>query len=180
MTEQWKDVVGYEGIYEVSNLGSIRSKEGKTTVRKDGQVRKWTQKILKDKTPNGRDYRVTLWKDGKSKDFLAHRLVALAFLPKIPCKLFVNHKDGNPKNNRVENLEWCDHFENNNHAFDNGIIKTASKIVLVDVGSGEKYEFRSMVKASHFLGRNQGFISNVLSKGKTKVKSTAGNVYKIE
>ena len=80
--EKWKCIEGYEDLYEVSNTGFIRTKEGKTTFTKRHGIRKWKQRILKDKTPNGRDYRIALWKDGKVKYFLAHRLVAIAFFRK--------------------------------------------------------------------------------------------------
>lgn len=163
----WKDVVGYEGIYEVSSSGLVRTKEGKTTFTQRHGIRKWKQRILKDKTPNGRDYRVALYKDGKPKYFLVHRLVAEAFLQKAEGKNCVNHKDGNPKNNNVSNLEWCDHTENNNHAFDNGLMSTNKKITLVNKKTGEKHEFRSMSKAGLFLGKSDKYISAILIKGKT-------------
>ncbi|MEH7150553.1 NUMOD4 domain-containing protein [Bacillus thuringiensis] len=117
----WVDVVGYEGVYEVSDTGLIRTNAKKITHTKHHGIRHWKQRILKDKTPNGREARVTLWKNGKSKDFLGHRLVAEAFIPKIKAKTSINNLDGNPKNNHVLNLEWCNHKENNNHAFDNDL-----------------------------------------------------------
>lgn len=163
--ETWKDVVGYEGLYEVSDSGIIRTHKDKTTFTQWHGNRKWKQRILKDKTPNGRDARVTLWKSGKSKDFLIHRLVAEAFIPKIAGKDFVNHKDGNPKNNQVSNLEWCNHKENNNHAFDNELIKTSKKVILINRTTQEPFYFRSMGKASEFLGRNVGYISSLIQKG---------------
>lgn len=117
MNELWKDVVGYEGIYEVSSKGRVRTHKNKVTWSNRYQKwRHWKQRYLKDKTPNGRDVRVTLWKNGKRKDFLVHRLVAFAFIPMIEGKNCINHIDGNPKNNNVENLEWCNHLENNRHA----------------------------------------------------------------
>lgn len=154
--EVWKEIVGYDGIYEVSNHGRVRS-------TKRGKVR-----YLKNKNPSGRDVRVALWKDKKPKDFLVHRLVALAFLPKIEGKNCVNHIDGNPKNNHVSNLEWCDHNENNNHAFDNGLIKTARRVVLVDKTTLEATYFRSASKASHFFGKGDTFVSNLIAKGESE------------
>lgn len=162
---EWRDVVGYEGLYEVSNTGLVRTHKNKTTYTKRHGVRKWKQRILKDKTPNGRDVRVTLWKDGQPKDFLVHRLVAKAFIPRIEGKDSINHLDGNPKNNHVSNLEWCNHKENNNHAFDNGLMNTNDKIILVDKKTNESHIFRSKAKASLFLGRNHGYISNRINQG---------------
>lgn len=161
----WKDVVGYEGLYEVSNTGLVRTHENKTTSNARYKERKWKQRILKEKNHNGRDVRVSLWKNGKHKDFLVHRLVAEAFIPKIEGKNFINHIDGNPKNNCVSNLEWCDHNENNNHAFDNDLIKTGKKIILLDKQTHEPLYFRSLSKASVFLGYNDGYLSNVLKQG---------------
>lgn len=163
--ETWKDIPGYEGIYEASTFGRIRTKEGKTTVRKNGSKRVWKQRVLKYKSIKGRDYRVNLWKDGKNKDYLVHRLVALTFIPQIQGKVFINHIDGNPKNNEVSNLEWCDYTENNNHAFDNELMHTNFKIVLVKKKTGESFYFRSLSKASQFIGKNNGYLSGVLKKG---------------
>lgn len=163
--EVWKDIPNYEDLYEASTHGRIRTKKGKTTIRNDGSKRVWKQRILKNKDCNGRDYRVNLWKEGKSKDYLAHRLIALTFIPKIEGKDFINHIDGNPKNNNVSNLEWCDYVENNNHAFDNGLINTNYRIVLVKKETGEPFYFRSLAKASKFVGKNSGYLSGALKRG---------------
>ena len=162
---EWRDVVGYEGIYEVSNTGLVRTHKNKTTYSKLHGERKWKQRILKNKTPNGREARVTLWKDGKPKYFLVHRIVAEAFLPKIKGKESINHLDGNPKNNHVSNLEWCNHKENNNHAFDNGLMTSNDKVILVNKKNKEIHMFRSKTKASYFLGKSRGYISNRINKG---------------
>ena len=81
-------------------------------------------RYLKDKTPNGRYVRVALWKDGKPNYYLVHRLVAKTFIPVVKDKNCINHIDGNPKNNNVENLEWCNHLENNMHALETGLTTT--------------------------------------------------------
>ena len=96
--EIWKPVVGYEGLYEVSDLGRVRS----LNYHRSGKVR-----VLKYKTDKDGYKFVILCKDGKYKSFRVHRLVALAFIPNpdnLPC---INHKDENKTNNCVENLEWC-------------------------------------------------------------------------
>jgi hypothetical protein len=165
--EVWRDVVGYEGIYEVSNLGRVRTHKDKTTLSVRHGVRKWQQRILKDKTPNGRDVRVSLWKNKKVKDFLVHRLVAEAFISKVIGKDCINHMDGNPKNNHVENLEWCNHKENNNHAFDTGLMPS-HEVILYDTDSKQTYTFRSKQKASEFLGMSHSYVSGILKRGKTR------------
>ena len=160
----WKDVVGYEGMYEVSDDGRVRTHKDKVTYTKMHGVRRWKQRVLKEKNPNGRDVRVDLWKDGKPKSFLVHRLVAYAFIPEVGGKSSINHKDGNPRNNKVENLEWCNHLENNNHAFDNGLIKTAIPITITNKDTGENHYFRSMSKAGKFMGINHGTVSRLVKK----------------
>lgn len=180
MTEIWKDVVGYEGIYEVSNFGNVRTHKNKTTWTERHGLRHWKQRQLKNKTPNGRDVRLNLWKDGKVKDWLAHRLVAYAFIPNADeTKNSINHIDGNPKNNHVENLEWCNHKENNNHAFESGLMTTNNKTTLLRLSDNKTYNFRSMAKASLFLGHHSGYISNTLKRNKDEFTDEEGNLYKI-
>lgn len=135
-------------------------------------VRKWKQRILKQKISKHDDTcRVSLYKGGKGKTFLVHRLVAEAFIPKLKGKNYINHIDGSRLNNTAFNLEWCDHTENNNHAFDNGLIKTGHRCVLINKETGEEKEFRSLTKASEFLGMNYGHFSRYLKLGKTEFKN---------
>lgn len=156
----WKDVVGYEGIYEVSDLGNVRSYH----------YNLYGPRLLKPKIGKDSCCRVSLWKDKKEKTWLVHRLVALAFLPIIEGKSYVNHKDGSRLNNHVDNLEWCNHTENNNHAFDNKLIKTAMETKLTDVKTGEVTTFRSMAKAGLFLNGDTRVVSGLLKKGITEFK----------
>jgi hypothetical protein len=166
---RWRDVVGYEGIYEVSDTGLVRSHQDKTTYSDRHGLRKWNQRILKQKVSmKDKCCRVILYKDKKPKTFLVHRLIAMAFLKKPEGKDYINHIDGNRLNNNLDNLEWCNHKENNNHAFDNGLIKTADEVVLFNPEKSEFIHFRSKAKASEFLDRSHNYISDLIKKGKSE------------
>lgn len=120
MEEIWKPVSGYEGFYEVSNLGRIKSLRRDVAIpnSKLGTVgyRTYPERI-KPCVENRRGYyQVTLSKETKHRTLSVHRLVALAFIPNPDNKPYVNHIDGNKKNNCVSNLEWCTASENNWHA----------------------------------------------------------------
>ena len=168
MIETWKDAVGYEGIYEISSLGSLRTKEGKITRTNRHGERHWKQRILKLKSDRNGYKRVSLWIDGKNQDWLVHRLVAIAFLPNPNKYPMVNHKDGNTSNNNYENLEWCDSNHNVNHAFDNGLMPaTKTKLTNED---GDEFIFRSMSKAGQFLGFSDKYISDLKSRKKLPFK----------
>lgn len=135
MQEIWKDVVGYEGLYQVSNLGRVKSldKNIKVKIRNQNSVIK-RGKILKPNNNNNSGYyKITLSKNGISKVFSVHRLVAETFISNPQNKPCVNHIDGNKLNNDINNLEWTTAKENTIHAFKNGfcenMIKSLSKKV---------------------------------------------------
>lgn len=167
--EKWKCISGFEGIYEVSNTGRIRSSKDKTTKSALHGTRKWQQRILKLKTDKGGYKRVCLYKDKKPHDFLVHRLVAMAFIPKVEGKECINHIDCNPSNNYAENLEWCNHKENLIHAFDNRLNKSPDPIILFNLNNKDLHFFRSKAEASKFLGRSHGYLSNIINKGEKEV-----------
>lgn len=102
--EIWKDIKGYEGIYQISNLGRIKNCKG------------IVKKLQRDKDGY---LRTNLYKGKQIKTIFAHRAVALAFINNPYKKAEVNHIDGNKENNSVENLEWCTKSENEKHAYKN-------------------------------------------------------------
>lgn len=113
--EVWKDVIGYEGLYMVSNFGRVKSLSfNKTT----GNV-----KLRKINIQNSGYFYLGLHKGGTAKNFLVHRLVAIAFLKNPNKYQFVNHKNGIKTDNRIANLEWCTKSYNLVHAFKNGLKK---------------------------------------------------------
>ena len=103
----WKDVEGYEGLYQIDSSGNVYSfyKRG----------------LLKPAPTSWGYLTVELFKNKKGKTHKIHRLVAEAFLPNDDNKPLVNHKDGNKQNNHVSNLEWCTYSENLKHAWDNDL-----------------------------------------------------------
>lgn len=115
MIEIWKDIKGYEGIYQISNLGRIKALDRLVTTGKEyPKFQHKPERILRINQCTKYE-QVILCKNGKTKAYLVHRLVSQAFIPNpnnFPC---VNHKDENPRNNCVDNLEWCTYKYNNEY-----------------------------------------------------------------
>lgn len=143
--EQWKDVVEYEGLYEVSTEGRVRNK-----------------RTLRMMTPcnNGNGYMmVNLSKNGKAKLRYIHRLVGMAFIPNPENKPEINHKDEDKANNRLENLEWMTHLENMRHG--TGMARSQAKqrrkpILQYDLEGNFIREFESTKEAVRQYGSNVG------------------------
>ncbi|MCI1958982.1 MAG: NUMOD4 motif-containing HNH endonuclease [Clostridia bacterium] len=110
----WKDVKNYEGLYQISNLGEVKSLSKKVGKGK-GYIK--PEKILKQTISKDGYFKVTLCKDGKTKYFRVHRLVAQAFIPNLEDKPVVNHIDENKLNNYVDNLEWVTEEENKLYSY---------------------------------------------------------------
>ena len=98
MEEIWKDIEGYEGLYQISSLGNVKS----LNYRNQGFAKNIVPKI----NNSGRLW-VELYKNSAKKQYLIHRLVGIAFIPNPENLPQINHKDEDPRNNSVENLEWC-------------------------------------------------------------------------
>lgn len=162
----FRQIPGYEGIYEIDENAVVRTVEGKKTHSTRHGVRVWKQRVLKQKTDRNGYKRVSLYKDKANKTWLVHRLVAITFLDNPNNFEIVNHIDGNSSNNSISNLEWCDSKHNVNHAFNNGLMTSNKKTVLRNINTGEEKVFRSQAAASRFLGKYEGCISATLNRGK--------------
>ena len=146
MSEIWKDIEGYEGIYKISNLGNVKSLERTL----------W----------NGHTYgyyTVRLSKDGKGKNHLLHRLLAVAFIPNPNNLPIINHKDGDKTNINLDNLEWSTYKDNNEHAIKTGLNKIAKEIKAINVNTGETMHFDSAREADRVLGVGYKNISACLN-----------------
>lgn len=133
--EVWRDVPGYERLYQVSNMGRVRSVERLVPFyngacrRYGGVMRPWGKR--------GSYLRIQLRKDGRSKDLAVHHIVWAAFFGGRPKGFEINHKNGSKRDNRADNLELVTHSENIKHAYANGLIPTRvgegnTKAILTD------------------------------------------------
>lgn len=164
----WRDVSGYEGLYQVSDSGVVRNKR--------------TSAVLKVSINHGGYERVKLYKhiDGKrvAKTFLVHRLIALSFVPNEENKPQVNHIDGNKKNNCANNLEWCTQSENLAHSVRIGLRDmscctnvTKKKVEQWSLDGKHINTWNSMSDAARMLGLQ---VSNISRCCAGKIEHTGG------
>lgn len=125
-SETWKDVAGYEGIYQCSDLGRVRT-VARTIVCKNGMPKPLPQRTLKPHFNSNGYLWVYLWKDGLKRFRFVHRLIAEVFVPNPEAKLFVNHIVGVKTRNEAVNLEWSTRKENISHAFTSGLMSHAGE-----------------------------------------------------
>ncbi len=120
--EQWLPITGYEGLYEVSSNGRVKSLNRLIDYKDCNTIRVHKGKLIK-RYINTHGYIQYYLRNNKkgNKHMSEHRLVAIAFIPNPEHKLYVNHKNGIKTDNRVKNLEWCTSSENNKHAYDTGL-----------------------------------------------------------
>ena len=169
--EEWRDIPNYESIYQASNMGRIRTCEGKTTRSARFKHRVWKQRVLKQKwaSRKGRpvkDARVCLWKDGKEHTHLVSRLVASAWCAGYSDGMTVNHIDGNPENNCADNLEWVSLRVNIQKGRETGLYRNSQRATTLVDAQGKKICFTSMNDADRFLGRANGYIWGCLKRNK--------------
>ena len=175
--EIWRDIKGYEGFYQVSNLGMVKSLE-RTVTRKNGRKFFVKERILKPSTDHYGYLQVNLCNSsGKVKNFAVHRLVCEAFHENPENKPCVNHIDENKTNNVVSNLEWCTYKENNNHGTHNAkVAKALSKPVGQYTRDGELIKiWQSSREVQKQLGFSYG---NISQAALGKIKTAYGYVWK--
>ena len=176
MKEVWKDIQGYEGLYQVSNTGKIKS------------FCQGTSRILKTTPNNCGYYKVELYKNKKGKMLYIHRLVALSFIDNPQNKTQVNHIDGNKANNSASNLEWLTASENQQHAIKNnlhapsyfkgrkGVLSNRSKEVMQLTKDGQFVNYiYSITEAAISVGCKPTSISQALNN---KLKTCRGYVWR--
>lgn len=173
--EIWKDIVGYENKYQVSNFGRVRSlkRETKNTgIFGKSEIVILKEKILKPRTSKSKGlktgyYRVALQKNGIVKNFCVHKLVAEAFIQNPENKSQVDHIDTDISNNKVENLRWCSQKENNNNQ------KTRihlSQSILKSKEKSSKYYYNGVTLHSYCNKNNLNYfnvLDRIRKQGKT-------------
>lgn len=172
MEEIWKDVKGYEGLYQVSNFGRVKRLPYSITSRtpKGYVIKRFKGGFLKASIMANGYRRVTLYKDLNVKYMHVHRLVAEAFLPNpknYPC---VNHKDETRINNHVDNLEWCSYSYNNTYGtVKERCVKTYSKnhsrpVEMLSLSGEFLKTFKSVKEAALFIKGTVSSIERALNK----------------
>lgn len=167
--EVWRDIIGYEGFYQISNKCRIRSLYN---YKRDGT------NILKPKIKRGY-YQIGLRKDGVRKWYQVHRLLAQAFIPNpnnLPC---VNHKDENKTNNELDNLEWCTTSYNNTYGtrIERVRERTSKKVLKYDLNGNFLERYVSVTDAGR---KNNVSPGNIVSVCKGYYKQIKGYIYRYE
>ena len=172
--EEWRDIAGYEGKYQVSNLGNVRSVD-RTFINTCGVTVTRKGTVLKPNPHRDGYLKVTMHKGGRGNVTVIHRCVANAFIPNEKNLPQVNHKDGNKQNNTVENLEWCTAFDNMNHAKQQGLRNKALEyakskrkaVIATNIQSGKETFYESVHAAEKIFGRH---VTNVLQGSRNMTK----------
>lgn len=161
--EEWRDVVGYEGLYKISSHGKVKSYH----------ARYKKPRILKTSMTTTGYRKVELVKNKVKKSRKIHRLVAEAFIPNEENKPYVNHLDSNPLNNNVNNLEWCTQKENMVHSSIFGNHKSFAwrnkELIISDYLSGKSIKHL----AKKYGGSNCSTIRNVLERENIKMRTAS-------
>lgn len=168
--ETWLDIKNYGGLYQVSNMGNIKSLS--RCWKSGGHISSHLDMLLKLKKDYKGYLNVTLFKNGKQKTFRVHRLVGEAFIPNPENKPQINHKYGVRNDNRVSELEWVTQSENTKHAYEIGLIPKGEQHSLAKLNVNlvldiiKKYETGnySQRDLNKEYGVSQSTINNILNK----------------
>ena len=195
----YRDIKKYEGLYQVSNQGNIKSLP-RTIINKNGREQKFPGKLLKQELTTDGRCRVSLCKNHKITRYLVHRIVGETFIPNSENKPHINHIDNDPTNNNDWNLEWCTHSENMIHAQKQGRLYTAQskggktkgiagrkadKIIRTLIGTkinnwtilsfaerrGSKKYFNVICDCGNTVTREQSYLKNFSQQGCIKCKT---------
>lgn len=186
--EIWRDIPKYSDLYQVSNLGNIRSKDKLIKCPINGKRLLKSKLLSQQTTPSGYK-RVTFRIQGKSYNYFVHRLVAEVFCKNTNNKPVVNHIDSDPLNNVYYNLEWCTQSENISHSYNKGRSKSpkswvgkfgknhnkSKTVIQYDLDGNFIAEYGSGMEAERVTGIPQSSISAVITN---KQKQTKGYVFK--
>lgn len=168
----WKDIKGYEGLYQINNYGEVKSLYNYRGVGN----------LLKQRIKKGY-YTIGLRKNNLRKWYYVHRLVAQAFIPNSNNLPQINHKDENKLNNCVDNLEWCSASYNNSYG--NRLEKVSrsnklkKKVLQFDINGNMLQEYNSIAEASKITNVDRKGISNCINK-KNNRKTAGGYIWKLK
>ncbi len=163
MQEIWKPIVGWEGLYEVSNLGNVRSLD--RYVNQLNYKRFCKGQLLKPTFHKSNYYNVTLRNSGIQKISKVHQLVMNAFNPNtFNKKLEINHIDGNTRNNRLDNLEWCTHQQNLQHASEHRLLSIYKPINQYDLHGNFIKRWDSMIEARKYYNYGINSLRNACKR----------------
>lgn len=166
--EKWVSIKGYEGLYEISDLGGVKS------IYRTGIGRHRCKRIFRGKVllqPISRDlyHTVALCKDGKVKRFYTHRLIALNFLNNESNKPQINHINGIKTDNRPENLEWCTGKENAIHANKTGLSKVGTRHYLAKLNEEQVRSIRMDKRSQKDIAENYNISIDTVYKVRHKI-----------
>lgn len=168
--EEYFDIPSFKGLYQITKCGKVRSLDKRVNCPLNG-TRLVKSKSIKLRLEKNGYFCVVLTRYRDGRRYLVHRLLAETFIPNPENKPYINHIDGVKHNNSLDNLEWCTHKENMQHAFENDLVKCLTPVKCHKNGS--ELRFKSQAEASRALGISRPCICAAL-KGN---QITAGGYY---
>ena len=152
--EIWKDILEYEGLYQISNFGRVKGLT-RAIIKKNGEKMTLCEKLIKSHIISGY-LSVMLSKVNEGvKNLTVHRLIGIAFIPNPLNKSQINHIDGNKLNNSINNLEWVDAGENIRHAYDTGLHSShTTPVIGINIKTNKKINFNLIADAVRYLRKN--------------------------